>query len=176
MPDGERLETKPLFKGRVVELSVDTVRLPNGQVCDLEMIHHPGAAAVVPVDDEQRVVLIRQYRYATGGFVLEVPAGKLDGGEPPETCARREVLEETGYRPGRLEAMGWIWTTPGFTNERIWLFLATGLVQDRQDLQADEVLTVERLPLEEAVERAARGEITDAKSVCALFRASCFLK
>jgi len=176
MPDGERLETKPLFKGRVVELSVDTVRLPNGQVCDLEMIHHPGAAAVVPVDDEQRVVLIRQYRYATGGFVLEVPAGKLDGGEPPETCARREVLEETGYRPGRLEAMGWIWTTPGFTNERIWLFLATSLVQDRQDLQADEVLTVERLPLEEAVERAARGEITDAKSVCALFRASYFLK
>jgi len=176
MPDGERLETKPLFKGRVVELSVDTVRLPNGQVCDLEMIHHPGAAAVVPVDDEQRVVLIRQYRYATGGFVLEVPAGKLDGGEPPETCARREVLEETGYRPGRLEAMGWIWTTPGFTNERIWLFLATGLLQDRQDLQVDEVLTVERLPLEEAVERAARGEITDAKSVCALFRASYFLK
>lgn len=171
MPDAELLQRREIYRGRIVDLSVDEVRLPNGNVCELELIRHPGAAAVVPVDEDGRILLIRQYRYATGGFLLEVPAGKLDGGESPESCARREAEEETGYRPATLVPLGWIWTTPGFTDEKIWLFRGGGLRRTRQALQTDEVLTVERMPLAQAVDLAARGEITDAKSVCALLRA-----
>jgi len=169
------IERRPIYTGRVVDLSIDRVQLPDGRECELELVRHPGAAAVVPVDGEGRVLLVRQYRYASGGWLLEVPAGKLDGGELPEACAAREVEEETGFRPGRLLPMGWIWTTPGFTDERIWLFLALELSKTRQRLQPDELLTVERMPLEEAVRRAGRGEIRDAKSVCALLRVPLFL-
>ncbi len=176
MAEIEVMERRGVFKGRVVDLSVETVRLPNGNVCDLEVIRHPGAAAVVPLDDDGHVLLVRQYRHAAGGYILEVPAGKLDPGERPETCALREVEEETGHRPGGLAPLGWIYTTPGFTDEKIWLFLATGLTRTRQDLQRDEVLTVERLPLADAVSRAERGDIVDAKSVCALLRASHHLR
>ena len=171
MGEAENLGSRRIFKGRVVDLSVDRVRLPNGNVCELELIRHPGAAAVVPVDSSANVLLIRQYRHATDGFLLEVPAGKLDPGESPEACAAREVQEETGFRAGRLEPLGWIWTTPGFTDEKIWLFLANELTPASQALQADEVLSVERLPLEDAISMALRGEITDAKSICALMRA-----
>jgi ADP-ribose pyrophosphatase len=176
MNEIDRLESRRIFKGRIVELSVDRVRLPNGNVCELEMIRHPGAAAVVPVDENGEVILVRQYRYAAGCHLLEVPAGKLDGGEPPADCAVRELEEETGFRANGIIPMGWIWTTPGFTDERIWLFLATGLSPACQDLQDDEVLTVERMPLSEAVEMAERGEIRDAKSVCALLRADLHLR
>ena len=170
MNDAELLERRTIHKGRVVDLSVDRVRLPNGNTCELELIRHPGASAVVPLDADGNVLLVRQYRYATGGYLLEVPAGKLDPGEAPEPCAMREVEEETGHRPGRLTSMGWIWTTPGFTDERIWLYLATELSPTRQTLQADEVLSVERIPLDRAVAMARQGEIHDAKSVCALLR------
>lgn len=171
-PLGRRLDSREVFRGRTVRLDVDRVRLPNGEVMDFEMLHHPGAAAVVPLDAQGQVLLIRQYRYATGGWLLEVPAGKLDGGEAPEACARREVEEETGHRARDLEPLGWIWTTPGFTDEKIWLYLATGLEPTRQSLGRDEVLTLERLPLGEAVAKAASGEIHDAKSACALLRAA----
>ncbi len=172
MAEVEIVERRGIYKGRVVDLSVERVRLPNGNVCELELIRHPGAAAVVPVDGAGDVLLVRQYRHATGGYVLEVPAGKLDPGEAPETCALREVEEETGHRAGELAPLGWIYTTPGFTDEKIWLYLATGLAPTRQDLQHDEVLTVERMPLAEAVARAEAGDIVDAKSVCALLRAA----
>jgi len=168
------IESRSVYDGKIVKLSTDRVELPNGNVAELEMIRHPGAAAVVPLDSEGQVLLVRQYRYAAGGWLLEVPAGKLDAGEPPRDCALREVEEETGFRPGHLTPMGWIWTTPGFTDEKIWLYLATELVPTRQSLQQDEVLTVERLPLDDAVEWATRGEIVDGKSICALLRVSHF--
>ncbi|HYG65532.1 MAG TPA: NUDIX hydrolase [Thermoanaerobaculia bacterium] len=171
LPGGERLGSREIFRGRTVHLDVDHVRLPNGNEMDLELIHHPGAAAVVPVL-EGDVLMVRQYRYATGGWLLEVPAGKLDPGESPKSCAFREVEEETGYRPTDLQPLGWIWTSPGFTDEKIWLYLATGLTATRQQLGKDEVLSLERLPLREAIDKAARGEIHDAKSVCALLRAA----
>lgn len=172
MSDIRRLDRRVVFEGKVVQLSVDRVQLPNGNVCDLEMIRHPGAAAVVPVDEAGDVLLVRQYRYAASGWLYEVPAGKLDGDESPAVCAAREVEEETGFRAGELTEMGWIWTTPGFTDERIWLYLATGLQPSRQSLQPDEVLSVEKMPLHEAVDLASSGGIRDAKSVCALLRAS----
>jgi ADP-ribose pyrophosphatase len=176
MDEAERLERQRIFQGRVVDLSVDRVRLPNGNVCDLELIHHRGAAAVVPVDEDGNAILVRQYRYAAGGWLIEVPAGKLDGGEAPEMCATREVEEETGYKVGKLAPLGWVWTTPGFTDEKIWLFLATELKPSQTSLQDDEILTVKRMPLADAVKLALHGEIRDAKSVCALLRASYHLE
>jgi ADP-ribose pyrophosphatase len=170
------VDRKEIHPGEVVRLSIDRVTLPNGEEVELEIVRHPGAAAVVPIDDEGNVVLVRQYRHATGGFLLEVPAGKLDDGEAPEVCARREVEEECGLRPTSLEPLGWIWTTPGFSDEKIWLYLATGLEAAEQDLQADEVLTVTRIPLAEAAEMAKSGEVVDAKSVCALLRAEAKLE
>ena len=175
MTEFDGLGIESVYKGRVLDLRLERIRLPNGNTCELELIRHPGAAAVVPLDVENRVLLVRQYRHATGGWLLEVPAGKLDQGEPPEACAAREVEEETGFRAGRLLPMGWIWTTPGFTDEKIWLYLAFDLEPTRQSLQADEALTVERCPLDLAVEMAARGEILDGKSICSLLRAPHFL-
>jgi ADP-ribose pyrophosphatase len=175
MSRAERLDSRRVYSGRIVGLSVDRVRLPNGTECELELVRHPGAAAIVPVDDDGQVLLVRQYRYATGGWLLEVPAGTLGPGETPEACAAREVEEETGVRADRLVPMGWIWTTPGFTDEKIWLYLARGLTPARQGLDADEVLTVERLPLPAAVDLAVRGGIDDAKSISALLRAPHFL-
>ena len=175
MDDAKKLDSRSVFDGRVVQLTVERVRLPNGEVCELEMIRHPGAAAVVPVDRQNRVLLVRQYRHATGGWIVEVPAGKLDPGEEPASCAAREVAEETGFRPGRLVPMGWIWTTPGFTDEKIWLFLALELQPVPQALERDEVLSVARLPLADAIDQATRGEIRDAKSIAALLRAPHFL-
>ncbi|MDH3227492.1 MAG: NUDIX hydrolase [Thermoleophilia bacterium] len=176
MSDAEVLERRAVYQGKIVDLTVDTVRLPNRKTCDLEMIRHPGAAAVVPVDRDGNVLLVRQYRYATDGWLLEVPAGKLDHkGESPEACAIREVEEETGFKPGSMIAMGWIWTTPGFSDEKIWLFLARNLTPAKQSLGRDEVLTVERLPVRRAIEMAAKGEIVDAKSICSLLRTPHFL-
>jgi ADP-ribose pyrophosphatase len=170
--EGERLASRAVFGGRILDLRVDRVRMPNGKTTDMEVVRHPGASAVAALDDEGRVLLVRQYRYATGEWLEEVPAGKLDAGEPPEECARRELQEETGFRAGDLTSLGWIWTTPGFTDEKIHLFLATGLEPTRQALEDDEVLSIHRLPLGEAVEKALTGEIRDAKSVCCLLRAS----
>lgn len=168
---GERLGTREIYPGRTIHVAVDTVRLPNGKVMDMELVHHKGAVAAVPVIGED-VLLIRQYRYATGGWLLEIPAGKLEPDEKPEACAVRETEEETGFRPSDLEPLGWIWTTPGFCDEKIWLFLATGLEPTRQELGEDEVLELERVPLLEAVDKAVRGEIHDGKTVCALLRAA----
>ena len=166
----ERLGTREIFRGRTFHVDVDRVRLPNGREMDVELVHHRGAAAVVPVLEDGTVLLVRQYRYATGGWLLEIPAGKLDNGESPESCALRETEEETGYRPAKLQPLGWIWTTPGFADEKIWLFLATGLAPTAQVLEDDEVLSLERMPLAEAVEKAVRGEINDSKSAVALMR------
>lgn len=168
---GERLGTREIYKGRTIHVAVDTVRLPNDKEMDIELVHHQGAVAVVPVIGDE-VLMVRQYRYATGGWLLEIPAGKLEPNEKPEACAIRETEEETGYKPAELEPLGWIWTTPGFCDEKIWLFLARGLEETRQELDEDEVLEPERMPLREAVEKAARGEIHDSKTAVALLRAA----
>jgi len=175
MEDAEVLEIRSIHRGKVLDLSVDRVRLPNGEEADLEMVHHRGAAAVVPLLPDGRVLLVRQFRYATGGWLLEIPAGKLSPEEEPVPCARRELEEETGWRlargEGELIPLGWIWTSPGFTDEKIWLYLARGLEPGSEEREAHEVLEVEALPFEEAVAKARRGEIHDAKTVCALLRA-----
>jgi ADP-ribose pyrophosphatase len=149
----------------------ETVELPNGRRVALDLVHHPGAAAVVPFLDDERVLLIRQHRHATGGALMEVPAGKLDPGESPEACAARELEEETGYRPGRLERLGSIWTTPGFCDEVIHLFAAYDLEPTQQRLEPDEIIELVPTPLAEALD-ALDGPVVDGKTATALLLAA----
>ncbi len=162
-------DRQPRFRVRV---RTERVTLPNGNAVELDIVRHPGAAAVVPFVSEREVLLIRQYRHAAGGTIFEVPAGKLDPGEDPSTCAARELEEEAGCRAGRLVDLGWIWTTPGFTDERIHLFAAFDLepVPHRRD--ADEVIETVRMGFDEALDLVWRGELNDSKSALALLRAA----
>ena len=159
---------KLIYKGKIIDLSVETVTLPNGATADLEVIAHPGAAAVVPMKDDRTVVMVRQYRHAVGGFIYEIPAGKLHPGEDPRDCAVREVEEETGYRVGWLEPILSFLTTPGFTNEIIHIFAGYELSPGTQNLGADEVLEIIEMPLDQAIARINDGEIRDAKTIIGL--------
>lgn len=171
MAGHERLESKQVYSGRLLKIDQDRVRLPNGRETVLEMVRHPGAAAVLPFVSADDIVLVRQFRYAAGGFIYEVPAGTLNAGEEPESCARREVEEEAGHRAGRLVHLATIYTTPGFTDEVIHLYAAYDLTRVSQRLDHDEVLTVERMSFATALERIHRGEIVDSKTICALLLA-----
>ena len=159
-------------RGAQFELITDRIALPNGRSILLDLLKHPGAAAVVPFLDDGRVLLIRQYRFATGGYLLEVPAGKLDPGEAPEACAARELEEETGYRADRLQKLGAIWPSPGFTDEKIHLFAASELRPTAQRLEPDEVIELVPMTLDEALRRVREGEIEDAKTGMALLLAA----
>jgi ADP-ribose pyrophosphatase len=167
------LNSKRIHTGKVVNLDVDTVRYPDGSTGQLEMIRHPGAAAVVPFASDPRgpdptILLIRQYRYAAGGPLFEIPAGRLNPGEDPRVCAERELLEEVGVKAGRVERLTTIWTTPGFTDERIHLFWATELRADKHAREPDEFIEVTPKPLSEVVSLIQSGEICDAKTALAI--------
>jgi ADP-ribose diphosphatase len=153
-------------------VSHERVELPGGHVAELDIVHHPGASAVVPFATPDEVLLIRQYRHAAGGFIWEVPAGKLDPGDDAESCAARELEEEVGRRAGRLEKLGWIFTTPGFTDEVIHLFAAFDLEPVPPRHEPDEVIQVVPTSLSEALAMVWRGELTDAKSALALLHAA----
>ncbi len=164
------LATRRVYAGRVINLDIDTVRYPDGSQGELEMVRHPGAAAVVPVlsdpdGADPTILLLRQYRYAAGGIVWEIPAGRLaDAREDPETCARRELREEAGVTAGHLTALTTIWTTPGFTDEAIHLFSATDLRADTAQRERDEFIEVATRPLSEALAMIRDGQIRDAKT------------
>jgi ADP-ribose pyrophosphatase len=167
------LSTRRIYTGRIISLDVDTVQFPNGNVGELEMIRHPGASAVLPFLDpvdaaDPRVLLIRQYRHATGDYLWEIPAGRRDGSEAPEDTARRELREETGYQAEHFQLLTSTWTTPGFTDEVIHLFLATGLTPGESALEADEVLAVHELRWSEVLEMVRNGTIGDTKSLNAI--------
>jgi len=166
------------YHGRIISLDVDEVRFPDGSVGSLEMIRHPGASAVVPLldpeSDDPQVLLIRQYRYAADGYLYEIPAGRLDPGESPEECAHRELAEETGYRAERVEHLFTMFTTPGFTDEKIHLFLATGLTAGESQREADEFLELVPTKLSRALSMVEQGEIQDAKTALALLYAAGF--
>ncbi|BFU89209.1 MAG: Methanol dehydrogenase activator [Nitrospira sp.] len=160
--------TRNIYTGKVVTLNVDTVLLPNGVTVDLETIRHPGAAAVVPIKDDGTVVLIRQFRHAVGGFIYEIPAGKLSPGEEPLHCAARELEEEVGYRASSFELLSSIFTAPGFADEVIHVYKATGLTKGRQQLDRDEVLEIVEMPLHLAITRIQDGTIRDGKTIIGL--------
>ncbi len=171
-PTSSKASDEPQAAGFRVEVSHESVTLPNGRRIALDIVRHPGAAAVVPFASDDDVLLIRQFRHAAGGTILEVPAGKLDAGEAPAVCAARELEEEAGRRAGRVEALGSIWTTPGFTDEVIHLFAAFDLTPVDARPEDDEVIEVIRVPLSEALDLVWRGELRDAKSALALVHAA----
>lgn len=175
------LGRKPVHRGRIVDLSIDTVRFPDGSTGDLELIRHSGAAAVLPVlsdpdGPDPQILLVRQYRYAAGGYMLEVPAGRPEReGEPWEECAQRELQEEAGVVAGNLRYLTMIYTTPGFTDERIHLFLATDLKTAETKFDDDEFIEPVTMPLSDALARIRDGEITDAKTIVTLLYAAGFV-
>lgn len=176
-----RISSREVYDGRIVRLSVDRVRFPGGSEGELEIVRHAGAAAVVPLleggrAEDPEVLLVRQFRYAGGGYLYEVPAGMPESADEGwEACARRELEEETGYRAGDLRYLTRVFTTPGFTDEVIHLFLARGLAPGRQNHDDDEFMEVVPLPISRVLEMIRDGEIVDGKSVAALLYAATFV-
>ncbi len=159
---------KEIYKGKIVNLRVETTSLPNGVIATLEIISHPGAAAVVPFKNESTVVLVRQYRHAVGDYIYEIPAGKLSPGENPKECAQRELEEEIGYTAGTLEPVVSFLTTPGFTNEVIHIYKGTNLIAGIQNLGHDEIIEVVEMPMTEAIAKIHDGTIRDGKTIVGL--------
>jgi ADP-ribose pyrophosphatase len=168
-----RVGSHRAYTGKVISLDVDTVRFPDGSLGELEMIRHPGASAVVPflsdpTGEDPQVLLIRQYRYAAESYLYEIPAGRLDVGENPRDCAMRELKEETGCSAARVEHLLTMYTTPGFTDEKIHLFMATGLEAGETKHEADEFLELQPMLLSRALQLVEAGEIQDSKTALGL--------
>lgn len=179
MSEPGQIKSERVFTGRMISVDVDTVRFPDGSTGTLEIFRHPGASAVIPfvsdpAGNDPVILLIRQYRYVSGGYLYEVPAGKLDGDEDPAVCARRELEEETGCTADGVERLTTIFPTPGFCDEQIHLFMATGLTMGEHKREADEFLEVEQMPISRALSMIEHGEIRDGKTICALLFAAGF--
>jgi ADP-ribose pyrophosphatase len=183
MSDGskpsDKLSGRRIHTGRIFTVDQDVIRLPNGSTYEIDIVRHPGGAAVVPfltdpAGEDPQLLLVKQYRYAAEGYLYEIPAGKLSPGEDPRHCADRELKEETGCDAGRIEFLTTIYTTPGFTDERIHLFMATELVRGDTAHEADEFMTVETVTLTRALQLIKDGGISDAKSVIGILYAAGF--
>ena len=164
----ETLERKTVFEGKVVSLYLDRVRLPNGVEAEREVVLHRGAVGMVALDGEGCVYLVRQYRHAPGKELVEIPAGKLDLGEEPLQCARRELMEEIGFAAAEWTRLASFYTSPGFSDEMLHLYMARGLTPGKADPDEDEFLEVMRVPLPETLAMVAGGEIEDSKTIAGL--------
>jgi ADP-ribose pyrophosphatase len=178
-PDAQ-LGTERIHTGRIIKLDRDRVRYPNDTEAELEIVRHPGASAVVPFltdpeGDDPQLLLLRQYRYAAGGYIYEIPAGRLDPDEDPAACAARELKEETGCTAQNIEPLLTMLTTPGFTDERIHLFLATGLTHGESAREEDEFVDIVVMRLSEALELIQRGEMPDGKTALGILYAAGFM-
>ncbi len=166
----EILHSEYLYRGRVIKLRLDQVRLPNRNIVAREVVEHAGAAAIVALDDAANVLLVRQHRAGAARELLEIPAGTLEAGEDPTRCATRELTEETGYRAQQWDDLGYFYSSPGFCTEIMRLFLARQLTFDKPSPEEDELIHVERVPLAEAIRMIERGDIVDAKTMIGLLR------
>ena len=174
-----KISSRRIHKGRIITVDTDTVRLPDGSVAELDMVRHPGASAVVPFvsdprGDDPQILLLKQYRYAAEQYLYEIPAGRLDPGEDPAHCAARELREETGCTAEHVEFLFTMFTTPGFSDERIHLFMATGLERGKTAHEADEFMTIETVTLSHALQLIEQGEIRDAKTALGILFAAGF--
>jgi len=169
-------ESREIYSGRIFSVRMDRLHFNDGKEVTMEVVRHGGAAAVVPVRGDGRLVLIRQFRYTVDRYIWEVPAGKLDAGEESDACAARELEEETGYRAGRIEKIGSILTTPGFSDEKINLFIASDLQKTKRNLEPDEFIDVVDVTIDEALDKIEHGEIEDSKTVIALYLAAMRMK
>lgn len=168
-----------IYSGKIVSLDVDQIRYPDGSTGEMEIVRHPGAAAIIPfvsdpAGDDPQIMLLKQYRYAADGYLYEIPAGKLEPGEEPRACAERELREETGCGAERVEHLFTTFTTPGFTDERIHTFMATGLTRGESATEKDEFLEVQTVTLSRALHMIQSGEIQDAKTSLAILFAAGF--
>jgi len=159
---------KSIFKGKLVKLHTERRRLPNGYVATLEVITHPGAALIVPFLSKNEIIFLRQYRPVINSYIYELPAGTLDRGESPFVCAKREIIEETGYAARRIKRIGFIYPAPGYTNEKITIFIAEGLCKKETKMCADEVLRSFSVDKARTKKLLKDGKIVDAKTICAL--------
>ncbi len=162
------LSSQRIYSGRIVTLDLNEVELSDGQHQMREVIVHPGAAALIALDNQNRILLVRQFRSAVAEIMSEVPAGLLNAGEDPMQAASRELQEETGYKPGKIERLGGFYTAPGYTTEYIHLFVATDLIESRLPADEDEFIELNHVTLESALAMIEQGEITDAKTIIAL--------
>ncbi len=165
-----------IFRGRLIDLRVDTVRLPSGRTTTREVVVHPGAVAVVPITGEGEVILVRQFRHAVGQVLSEIPAGTLGPGEDPDECARRELEEETGLSPGELHKLFECYSAPGYCSELLHFYLASKLSPCQSTPEADENIALLRVPLSQAMNMVLSGEVRDAKSICGLMLAERWLR
>jgi ADP-ribose pyrophosphatase len=161
-----------LYNGKIFNVALEKVTLPNGVIKDREVVRHPGAAAMVPLLDDGNVVLVKQHRHAVNDYLWEIPAGTLEPEEEPLACAGRELIEETGYEANNFDKLTEILPAPGYTDEHIHIFLATGLTLAEQRLEDDEILTVQPTPFDRAIEMIKTGEIQDAKTIVGLLLTS----
>jgi len=171
----ELLRSETLLKGRAFAIRRDWLKTPDGRETKYDIIEHGGSVILVPLDADGNLLFVRQYRHAAGTDLLELPAGTLDEGEEPAVCAAREIREETGFAAGTLEKIGEFYLAPGYSTEFMIVYLARDLTYDPLEADADEFLSVERIPLAEAIQMAERGEMPDAKSLAALFLARGYL-
>lgn len=162
------ISSERVYEGRIINLRVDSVQFPDGSTGKREVVEYAGAVAIVAVNEQGEVLLVRQYRHAAGKTLLEIPAGKLEKGEDYKASAYRELLEETGFKAAKLTRLISFFSTPGFTTEKLHLFLASGLGLEQQNLDQDEFIDVVRVKFENAVEMIWTGEICDAKSVAGI--------
>jgi ADP-ribose pyrophosphatase len=159
------ISTEPVFEGKMIKLRVDTVSLPDGSTATREVVEHPGAVAVIALTEQGELIMVRQFRYATGETLLEIPAGKRDRGETPLSCARRELEEETGFRAQQWKELFSYFSTPGFSDELLYIIMATGLEQGLAHTDEEEFIEVATIPVAEALRMVYRGEIRDAKTI-----------
>ena len=172
----ELLHSETLLKGRAFSIRRDTLKTPDGHETKLDIIEHGGSVIIVPVDKNGNLLFVRQYRHAAGMDLLELPAGTLEEGEYPAECAAREIREETGFAADKIEKIGDFYLAPGYSTEFMHVYLARELRYDPLEADADEFLSVEKLPFAEAIQMAERGEMPDAKSLAALLLAKSHLK
>lgn len=170
------LKSEVLFRGRAFSIRRDVLLTPDGREARFDIVEHHGSVILIPLDDEGNLLFVRQYRHAVGGDLLELPAGSLDEGEAPETCAARELREETGYAAQVLEKVGEFYLAPGYSTEKMTVFIARQLYAAPLEADADEFLDLVRLPLNEALRAAETGKIPDAKSLAALYLARAKLR
>ncbi len=172
----ETISSVKTYQGKVFDVRLDQIRLPNGRLTELDIVEHPGAVTLLPVDDQGRLWFVRQYRHAARGELLELPAGSLNEDETPEVCALREVREEIGMSAGRLEWIGEFYMVPGYSTEYMYVYLATDLQPDPLQADEDEFLSIEIIPIDQVFQLAAAGQIMDSKTLAALYLARPYLE
>lgn len=167
-----KIQSKNVYQGKVLNVRIDTVILPDGNHSKREVVVHPGAVAIVAVNEKEEIILIKQFRHPVGQILWEIPAGKLEKGEDPDSCARRELAEETGFGATKWQKLSTFYTTPGFCDEIMYVYLATELYIDQQSTDDDEFIEVHRIPFAEALQKIKSGDIRDAKSIAGILLAA----